>query len=332
MTYVRGGQRCELFYYFNPPGTFERSFGKHRRLAQAFPVLWNTYLDYIAIKYKAGSPQVSLHVALMATDFAGAPTGPELISLVIHPSSQSYKPYTVWYGFKTEHNDIIPPATYAIIAYAPDAPDNQRYQWHSQEDVDLYPAGKCWTSNDDGLSWSELPTTDLLFEIWGRHDTDPPPQPDVISNWAVLTQFCYPTEDGVIIFCVTDIPCHLYCRITSTIPQRHLLPGRTRGATVATTIDQCFVAYTDVEQTEDGDTLTHSFNITPWAICQTRFYYFWGSKRRQLTPSASPIFSYHKTGTAGPPFVWALLLLEPWTTCGHPADFVLLLTEPWTAP
>lgn len=293
MTYVSGGEKCALLSYFNPPGTFERSFGCHRWLAQTFNLPVSAYPDYLVLKYKAGSPQTPLIISVRTLDPLGAPTGPDLITLEIHPNSQSYKPYTVWAGFRVQPSPLLPPAQYALVARAPGAPDPQRYLWQSQETTDLYPGGKAWHSNDDGATWLELPTTDLCFEIWGRPESEPPPQPDVIGNWAVLTHSATDTLDGVLISCTTNIPCHLYCRTTPTVPQRHLIPTAQRGATVATYIDQCFVAYYDTEQAEQGDTLLHSFLIAPWPFCETRWYYFWGTKRRQPIPSASPIFQHH---------------------------------------
>jgi len=332
MTYVSAGKECELSVYFNPPGNSERGFGKTRWLAQTFPLLSDTWPDYIVVKYRASSPEVFLHVSIKATAPSGAPTGPDLISVTVSPHNQNYQPYQLWAAFYTSPLSLLPPATYAIVAWVPDAPDNLRYHWQSQEATELYPAGKAWHSNDDGASWAELPTTDLLFELWGRPSSAPNPQPDVISNWAILTIAYYNSFDGVIITVTTDNPCHLYIRISDQFPQKHIHPAESRGAQVQTYIDQCFVAYTDIEQTEPGDTLVHIFDVAPWETCQTKWFYFWGTKRRQPVPSATPIFVYHKKSAAAPPIPWTLLLTEPWLGPVPQPGYALLLYEPWTPP
>jgi len=55
----------------------------------------------------------------------------------------------------------------------------------------------------------------------------------------------------------------------------------------------CFVAFEDLEQEEDGDTLTHTFIWTGWEICQTRYFYFWAQSMGEAMKSTSCIFSKH---------------------------------------
>lgn len=104
-----------------------------------------------------------------------------------------------------------------------------------------------------------------------------------------------PTTLGYLITCYTNNPCHLWFRYTTIEPQKHIIPRIVRGGQVGTYIDQCFVAFTDVEQNEAGDTFTHTFTVDPWPYCQTRWFYLWGNVDGNLSPSASALFYYHST-------------------------------------
>jgi hypothetical protein len=153
-----------------------------------------------------------------------------------------------------------------------------------------------------------------------------------LLHFAVLTIAYANSADGVIITVTTNNPCHLWLRISDHMPQKHLHAAASRGALVQTYIDQCFVAYTDIEQTEPADTMVHTFTVAPWAICQTKWFYFWGTVAEQLSPSATPIFVYHKKSAAAPPIPWTLLLTEPWLGPVPQPGYALLLYEPWTPP
>jgi len=106
-----------------------------------------------------------------------------------------------------------------------------------------------------------------------------------------------PILTGYLVTCYTNNPCHLSLRWTSTVPAKHVNPRMVRGAVVGTYIDQCFVAYKDIEQNEAGDTFTHTFTVDPWPYCETRYFYFWGTVDGNLSPSASCIFYYHSTAS-----------------------------------
>lgn len=55
----------------------------------------------------------------------------------------------------------------------------------------------------------------------------------------------------------------------------------------------CFVVYTDNEQEEAGDTLVHTFIKRPWPVCETRWFYFWGSIAGLTCQSTTSIFELH---------------------------------------
>jgi hypothetical protein len=103
-----------------------------------------------------------------------------------------------------------------------------------------------------------------------------------------------PTANGYTVITYTNNPVHLWKRETTTEPQKHIIPVERRGTLAGTFIDQCFVAFTDVEQNEAGDTFTHTFTQEPWPACETRWFYFWGTVGGVVSPSASAIFSQRR--------------------------------------
>jgi hypothetical protein len=108
------------------------------------------------------------------------------------------------------------------------------------------------------------------------------------------------TTGGVLVTCYTNNAVHLWLRWTNIVPQKHIIPREQRGGLVNTYIDQCFVAFYDVEQNEPGNTWTHTFTVEPWPGCETRWFYFWGTVSGVPSPSASVIFAYHR------PCIWQL--------------------------
>lgn len=99
--------------------------------------------------------------------------------------------------------------------------------------------------------------------------------------------------NGFEITVTTDIPCHLYMRWTTVKPQIHVVPKYLRGIYMHGDPYFCFVAYTDNEQEEAGDTLTHTFVKRSWPVCETRWFYFWGKVAGDVAPSTTAIFELH---------------------------------------
>jgi len=115
-----------------------------------------------------------------------------------------------------------------------------------------------------------------------------------LSHFVVRNVTFTITAAGVQVVCYSNNSCHLWLRWTNIVPQKHVNTVIVRGAPMGTYIDQCFVVYTDVEQQEPGDTWTHTFILEPWPVCETRWFYFWGTVGGILSPSRSAIFSYHR--------------------------------------
>lgn len=111
----------------------------------------------------------------------------------------------------------------------------------------------------------------------------------------------HPSITGVRIRTYTDVPCHLYCRVTTKEPWIHKKPSLRRGVQFAEDVRFCFTVFEDNEQFEPGDTLTHTFWKTAWPACTTKWFYFWGYVSGAVAPSTSPFFKYHNTGEAPVP-------------------------------
>jgi len=104
------------------------------------------------------------------------------------------------------------------------------------------------------------------------------------------------TPDGYIFTTITDVPCHLYCRITKEEPRIHKKPTLRRGTWLSDDVRFCFTVYHDNEQEEAGDTLTHTFIKEAWPICETRWFYFHGTIAGVPSVSTTAIFDKHFKG------------------------------------
>ena len=113
------------------------------------------------------------------------------------------------------------------------------------------------------------------------------------SHWALLDlQYEY-LDDGWKFTATTDVPCHLYCRMTKTPPRKHVLPSAQRGTYWTGDVRFCFVVYEDNDQEEAGDTLTHTWFKHPWPYCETRWFYFVGEISGVPVVSETAIFTFH---------------------------------------
>jgi len=117
-----------------------------------------------------------------------------------------------------------------------------------------------------------------------------------MNNFAVLTIAYTHSPSSSWVTITTNTPCHLTCYYTDKPPLRHNTSRTDRGLTLPWGAYYCFVAWHSVEQIEPGDTLTHTFAITPWAYCQTKYFAYRGTVADVLSPSVSPIFQHHHPG------------------------------------
>ena len=112
--------------------------------------------------------------------------------------------------------------------------------------------------------------------------------------WQLLAIEYTPAANQVTILVTTNFPCHLFMRWTLTKIRIHDLTHLVRGEAFMTDHYYCVDCYNDNEQEEAGDTLTHTFTKPNWPVCQTRWFYFWGTRNGQPSPSESAIFEYHQ--------------------------------------
>lgn len=101
---------------------------------------------------------------------------------------------------------------------------------------------------------------------------------------------------GVRIIIYTDIPCHLFCRLTTEPPHIHKKPVLLRGVRFNDDVRFCFTVFEDNEQFEAGDTLVHTWWKPDWAVCTTKWCYIWGTVGGVVSSSTSAILTYHNDG------------------------------------
>lgn len=119
------------------------------------------------------------------------------------------------------------------------------------------------------------------------------------NHWALLDLQAEVLVDGYKFTATTDVPCHLFCRMTKVPPRKHVLPSARRGIYLQGDIRFCFVVYEDNEQEEAGDTLSHTWLKSNWPVCETRWFYFVGTQGGTPSVSETAIFKFHFWG--GPP-------------------------------
>lgn len=114
-----------------------------------------------------------------------------------------------------------------------------------------------------------------------------------LTHFALLDLKYEYLDTGFKLVATTDVPCHLYCRMTTTKPRKHSLPRMIRGLRITGDVRFCFTVYEDNEQEEVGDTITHTWLKPNWPICQTRWFYFVGKQGEDPSVSETAIFKFH---------------------------------------
>jgi len=167
--------------------------------------------------------------------------------------------------------------------------------WRGAMFGDFYSDGEEMYSPDNGESWAKQWNYDACFRTWGFEPPAPLPPVPVISNWAGKEIKYERTSDGLKVIFTTDTYCHLWKRETKVPPEIHSKPALRRGLMMHEDLRFCFVAYHEVEQVEEGDTLLHTFIQEPWPVCETRWFYMLGSRVDVRQPSTSPVLKKHRT-------------------------------------
>jgi len=108
------------------------------------------------------------------------------------------------------------------------------------------------------------------------------------------------TGTGICFTIRTDRPCHCWLRWSNFEPTEELVPIYERGIFLYCQKKYHFPVYYDVEQTEDDDTVYHTFFVEPWPFCVRKWFYFLGKVGGIDSPSTSAIFTRHHKGL--PPY------------------------------
>jgi len=131
------------------------------------------------------------------------------------------------------------------------------------------------------------------------HPIKPWLSPDFYFAVLDVQQIIQPTGYHFVV--TTDVPCRLYMRWSTHPPDYHNVPRFLRGLFVHSDIYICFTVYHDNEQEEAGETTTHTFIKIGWPSCETRWFYFWGTKGVHVMNSTSCVFEKHFLAPEPPP-------------------------------
>ena len=326
MAVVAGGSKCNLITGTARNEDGKQDYGRHKWLAQTFPLSALHVIWAIRVKGWTILGDEFFHCSVRSTDAEGKPTGPDIAHTTLAPGGEARYPPGKWRRFLFVSFPNLPAGTYALLISVPGAVWDVDYKLSCNLADNVYPLGKAFVSWDSGDSWEELPNLDFMFEVWGW---EPPPvdKPEpAISNWAPTNFTHVRSPEDYLITVTTDIPVHLFLRWTATEPLTHPTELFRRGISLPNATRWCFVAFHEIEQKEDGDTYIHTFLMENWPFCETRWFYFVGTKQAEESPSASPIFHLHPDHYAD------LLITEPWTKIIVPEPtFELYFSEPWTS-
>lgn len=295
MPYVVGGSKCNLVTGYTIGADVDQPYGRHEWLAQTFTITSTHILFRCRFLGYTTTPAELYEYAIRAVDGSGKPTGPDLVNTQIYNQWESPLPIPKWQRFDFDTFTQFPAGQYALIARLPTAGSPNTHFIRADQTAPTYTLGKAWRSLNDGVTWSEIAGTDLMFEVWGWQPPPPAKPPPVISNWAPITYKKGLTQGTFQIQVKTDIAVHLFLRWTEIEPLTHPVELFRRGISLPYATYWCFVAWEENEQLEPGDTLTHTFIKPDWPVCKDTWLYFIGTKQCEESPSASPIFKLHRT-------------------------------------
>ncbi|MBA7633703.1 hypothetical protein ES703_41274 [subsurface metagenome] len=296
MPYADGGADSNLVIGYSPIEDIDIPYGFAVQLCQTFTIDIETVFHLFVPKFEVDTIPDLQHFILYNTDGAGKPTGSPIADITKQFTQSEFRDPPKWRRILFPDFPVLAPGLYAMVLTVPLPHTLNKPKWAARQTPDLYPDGKAWKSSNFGLTWSEIPDTSFLFEVWGwTPPPDPPPTP-VISNWAPMGLTMEDQIGAMELIISTDIPVHLFMRWTNVQPVTHAQELIRRGISLPNATRYCFVAWEENEQEEAGDTYVHTFIKPDWAICETRWFYFIGTKQAEESPSASPIFYLHRKG------------------------------------
>ena len=115
---------------------------------------------------RLGTPG-NLTVSIRATA-AGKPTGGDLATVTVDPSSFTTDSAGLWVEFTfTVPYALLNATVYAIIARTATGDNDNRVYWRADISSPSYSGGQSGVSIDSGSSWVMLSSVDKMFETWG---------------------------------------------------------------------------------------------------------------------------------------------------------------------
>lgn len=262
---------------------------------QTFTPIQSHTLYYVDLNLRLFS-MTPPQIAISACDASHTPIG-AILSYGNHIGPLAYLPGTILrvrFLLETPLN-LLEGQIYSIWVYRAITDTGDTNHVRYDKDDATYPRGHIIFSDDGGNTWTHFPNSDLIFCEFGGPPSPPPVADPPIPNWAPEGLTYIPLLDGVRFCLSTSVPCHLTCYWTDVEPRKHRTTRTVRGLDVPWNTYYCFVAWREVEQTEPGDTLYHTFDITPWPLGERRWFTFRGEVDDVQSPSVGPIFYYTPT-------------------------------------
>jgi len=275
------------------PGNALLTIAPGQWAAQTFTPLETHVLDYIDLQLMRWAAPWDHLYEIYHTDADGLPTGTPISTYQSYVKPLKGITYLGRHRYKMSPVTLYFGVTYAIVIRVDPADPIFTIFWQYEQWTGNYPRGERLLSNNNGVTWMKFPTDDHIFAEFGDPPLPKPEPPPPIEHFAVMDLIQTPTPTGISITIPTNVPCHLTCYWTDKKPLKHHTSRVVRGKAVPWKTYFCFVAWHEVKQTEDGDTLYHTFDLSPWAECETRWLTFRGTVDEVLSPSVGPIFEKH---------------------------------------
>lgn len=196
--------------------------------------------------------------------------------------------------FPMQSFQLTPGLYYAIVVRFSPSVLEPPLSWRFDAGDATYPRGLRIRSDDNGETWTPHVGDDHIFVEFGTPPAPPPPPDPPIENVTTIQLGWTNTPDMLKLVTWTSVPCHLFMLWTIVPPGEHLDPLYRRGIHIGDALRTCFVDWSSNEQEEPGDTMYHTFLKPAWPICETRYFTLRGTVAGEWSPSASPIFHYHR--------------------------------------
>lgn len=286
-------------------------------IGQTFRPVETHTLEYIDLQVRVTNAKTNIPIRVYHAGIDHKPAGPILSAGSIPAPSADLIGKTTRLRAKMSPYSLVKRQYYALVAWSRPFPSFMPHYLLYDKDDATYPRGMRISSPDHGATWTAHFNDDLIFTEFGNPPLPTPEPPPPIENFATMNVNYPHFATATKIMLATSVPCHLSCYYTDKKPLKHHTSRIVRGLPVPWATYFCFVAWTAVEQNEPGDTLYHTFDITPWQYCQTKWLTFRGTVDEVISPSVGPIFEHHHSGQD--------LILNPsfevWTNpAGHAPD------------